>query len=433
MKNESKWQELEKIAPSDVVEALKRLNAFYDGRGIATWMANLYDPKIGGFYYSNSARDNDEFLPDLESTIQIMWWLRSNGAFETSHKRFFPEDFAKGIVRFTKAMQSEVDGCFYHPQWSNITVNVDRAGRDLRWGDGLLYMFGEQPDYDVPGGEKGIYGAPKGASKDDEEAPKRTVVADFSSSEAYTRWLEKYDETIKENSGNAHLLESMYSDIKEHGYVKETLDFLERIQEEIYEEQLAAGETPTGLFQKPVNYRAVWGLLKSMIFYNDPEFGRPMRYAKEIVATCVRVIALPPDGNYFMNDMMNQWRGIDHMLTNIRKHAPEQLEELYEVARANARELVDNTLAKIQSFKHEDGSFAYRNDGHSLSKIYGAPISLGESEGDVNASILCSSMQRAIFSCLGYPLVPICDESDGKEFLRIIAEKIENVGMNEKG
>lgn len=418
------WRELESIAPTDVVESLKRLNAFYDGRGIATWMANLYDPEIGGFYYSNSARDNDGFLPDLESTNQIMWWLRSNGAFATSHKKFFPDDFAQGIVRFTRAMQSDVDGCFYHPQWKNMTVNVDRAGRDLRWGDALLYMFGAQPDYDIPGGERGIYGAPKGKVKEEsDEPPARKVIADFSSSEAYTRWLEKYDATIKENSGNAHLLESMYSDIKEHGYVKETLDFLERIQDEVYAEQVAAGETPTGLFQKPVNYRAVWGLLKSMIFYNDSEFGRPMRYAKEIVATCVRVIALPPDGKYYMNDMMNQWRGIDHMLTNIKKHAPEQLEELYEVARASARELVDNTLAKIQPFKHDDGSFAYRSDGHSLSTIYGAPISLGESEGDVNASILCSSMQRAIFSCLGYPLVPICDESDGEEFLRIIAEK----------
>ena len=50
MKNEKQWQELEKIAPEDVVEALKKLNAFYDGRKIAVWMAGLYDPEVGGFY-----------------------------------------------------------------------------------------------------------------------------------------------------------------------------------------------------------------------------------------------------------------------------------------------------------------------------------------------------------------------------------------------
>ena len=417
------WQELEKIAPAEVVLALKKLNAFYDGRKMAEWMANLYDPEVGGFYYSNSARDTEGYLPDLESTVQLLSWTEANGAFRKPAREMIPEDIAAKLVKFAKDMQSEVDGCFYHPQWKNQTVGIARAGRDIGWGNKLIAMFGAQPDYDVPGGAKGIFGAPKGVSEKADGAPSRKIVADFSSSEAYTRWVEEFNSTIKENSGNAHNMNAMYSEIRGRGFVKETLDFLDRRQDEVYSEQLAAGEEPTGLWQKPIDYHAVWGLLKFMPFYNDAKDGREIRYAKEIVATCVKVIKLPPEGKYYMNDMMNQWRGIDSMLANVRKYHPEQLDELYAITRAHAKELVDNSLAKIQPFKRADSSFAYCQNGHSLSNIYGTPISLGAVEGDVNASGLCSSMYRGVFTCLGYPVVPLCNESDGEIFIEIIKNK----------
>lgn len=417
------WNDLEKIAPVEVVESLKKLNAFYDGRKMAVWMANLYDPEVGGFYYSNSARDHEGYLPDLESTVQLLSWLEANGAFPKPARELIPEDIAERLVKFAKDMQSEVDGCFYHPQWKNQTVGVARSGRDIGWGNKLITMFGARPDYDVPGGASGILGAPKGR-EDSATTPARKTVADFSSSEAYTKWLEEFNATIKENSGNAHNMNAMFSEIRGRGFVCETLDFLDRIQDEVYAEQTAAGETPTGLWQKPVDYHAVWGLLKYMPFYNDPKDGREIRYAKEIVATCVKVIKLPPVGRYFMNDMMNQWRGIDSMLANVRKYHPEQLEELFEITRASAKELVDNSLAKIQPFKRADSSFSYKQDGHSLANIYGTDISLGLEEGDVNATGLCSSMYRAAFTCLGYPVVHLCNEEDGEEFLRIITTRL---------
>ena len=417
------WQQLEQIAPPEVVDALKNLNAFYDGAKIADWMANLYDPEVGGFYYSNSARDTEGFLPDLESTVQLLRWVEANGAFVRPIKDMIPADIAEKLVKFAKDMQSEEDGCFYHPQWKNITVGIARSGRDIGWGNSLIKIFDAEPDYDIPGGACGRLGAPKGASVTVSQAPKRKCVADFSSSEAYTKWVEEFNATIKENSGNAHNMNAMYNEIRGRGFVKETLDFLDRIQDEVFAEQTAAGEIPTGLWQKPVDYHAVWGLLKFMPFYNDSKDGREIRYAKEIVATCVRVIKLPPVGKYFMNDMMNQWRGIDSMLANVRKYHPEQLEELFEITRAHAKELVDNSLAKIQPFKRADSSFSYKQDGHSLSDIYGTPISLGLEEGDVNATGLCSSMYRGVFTCLGYPVVPLCSEADGERFVEIIKNK----------
>ena len=417
------WEELEKIAPAEVVESLKKLNSFYDGRKMACWLAGLYDPEIGGFYYSNSARDHEGFAPDLESTVQLLAWCEANGAFRGPAKSKIPADIAEKLVKFAKDMQSDVDGCFYHPQWSHMQVGIARSGRDISWGNKLISMFDGQPNYDVPGGAKGILGAPKGVDSKNGASAARKVVADFSSHEAYAKWIAEFNSTIKENSGNAHNMNAMYSEIRGRGFVKDTLDYLDRIQDEVYREQIAAGETPTGLWQKPIDYHAVWGLLKFMPFYNDSTDGRAIKYAKEIVASCVKVIALPPVGTYYMNDMMNQWRGIVSLLGNIEKYNPELLPELFEITRANAKELVDNSLAKILPFKREDSSFSYKLDGHSLSNIYGTPISLGLTEGDVNASGLCSSMYRGVFECLGYPVVPLCDVEDGDMFIDIITHK----------
>ena len=52
---------------SGAVKVLKDMYMLYD-ENVYIWMANLYDPDIGGFYYSNSGRNTQGFLPDLEST-----------------------------------------------------------------------------------------------------------------------------------------------------------------------------------------------------------------------------------------------------------------------------------------------------------------------------------------------------------------------------
>ena len=97
----NKWEQLERIASPEVVAALKKLNAYFDGRKIAEWAANLYDPEVGGFYYSNSARDNEGYAPDLESTCQILHLLTGNGGYKSSDDAL-PDDIKQKIVDFVK-------------------------------------------------------------------------------------------------------------------------------------------------------------------------------------------------------------------------------------------------------------------------------------------------------------------------------------------
>ena len=70
-----------------VADALRAQYALYDER-FYLWLADLYNPGEydedgnplgGGFYYSNSARDTEGYLIDIESTAQTLTFLVSSG------------------------------------------------------------------------------------------------------------------------------------------------------------------------------------------------------------------------------------------------------------------------------------------------------------------------------------------------------------------
>ena len=453
-KNEQ-WAEIEAKAGAEVAAALKALYEFYDDERIVDWVANLYDPQTGGFYYSNSARDYEPFRPDIESTNFAIGAMVSFGALK--HKNDLPDSIKQKIVEYAKGLQSPTDGYFYHPQWpqGKENLNTDRYGRDLVTGDEIIKLFTYDadgdgiadrmyPNYCIPGGSKcekhsvsggrcsfpasasAVLTLPLGesaASAVSKVVPTASSHPDYSSAEAFLGWLEEYNAGVKNNSGNAHQIAELRYEIIDKGYGEVLLDYLDRIQAEIYDEQVARGETPSGVWQYTADYRAVWGLLKYMALYNESRIGRriDIKYVPYIVDTCVKVISMPPDGGYAMNDLMNQWRGIERIITNVRKYYGDaEVEKIYARVRENAVALIENTVAKIAPFKLEDGSVAYKSNGISMTTIYGVPISSGVREGDLNALVCAYGLYSSVFACMGYTAVKPFDSSDGERFVELI-------------
>jgi hypothetical protein len=125
-----------------------------------------------------------------------------------------------------------------------------------------------------------------------------------------------------------------------------------------------------------------------------------------------------------MNDLYNQWSSINSLISNVKHYAPDKLDAIHQKFRAKAPDLIDNTLKKIEPFKTAGGGFGYTSTGNSLSAIYGVPISKGLVESDVNATGLCYSLYRTVFTCLGYTIVPTCSSEDYARFIKIVtAEK----------
>ena len=456
-KSTDKWQALREVASPAEFESFKKIHDYFEPDKIIEWIAGIYDPESGAFYYSNSARDYEPFRPDVESTRQATDLLVTCGGMES--RNCLPDDVKRKILKFVNAMQSPIDGYFYHDQWpkGKDNLNTDRYGRDISSALGLINDLHIDTDGDgVEEQQYPLYCAPNGTkcarhrgtdecckfplidpasapeyaptvkSTVSTATPKAGTHPDYSSREAFTAWLNEFNGTIKENSGNAHKLSVISGEIRNHGYFDVVLDQLDKAQAEVYEEQIAAGEEPTGVWQKPINYNSVWGMLKFASYYNNPTLGRriDMKYVPHIVKTCIKVIEMPPDGNYFANGMFNQWLGITCLMRNVRKYYGEEgVQVIYDIVRENLPSLIDNSLEKIKYFRQEDGSFSYRTSGHSLEWIYGTRISHGAIEGDMNAVALICRMYEAIYECAGYPKVPLFTKEDGDRFIELIQNK----------
>ena len=515
---------------AEVYKAIKELYGFFDGDAILDWLAGLYDPNEGGFYYSNSARDFYPYRPDIESTSQALGWAISNGAFlglSTNLAERFDNtipDVALKIVNFSRSRQSSADGYFYHPQWPQGKENLqtDRYGRDLDNGNSIITTFdydknGDgkkdviyRPYYCAPNGRQCEYcysigntgkckkyvaavanvsysirsnatsalGSSVGFAVSKARSSTVSAVADtvsnqpnFSSLAAFKSWLEAYNSTVKDDSGKAHNLSALKSTIKSETKTKginfygALLDHLDRIQREVYNEQVSQGKTPSGMWQREVNFKAVWGLLKYASLYNDSEYGRPMLYPEYKVASAIEVIESDfvlkngrpvhyegSSSTVNLNDMMNQWTCINSLISNInnaRKYWNTTLktadgetytvEDVNEQFRASATSLINATIKKLEYYKVSDNVFSYTpgtllsdgtisHMGTSLAIIYGVPISMGLSESDVNGVSLISTMYRFIIKVMtggendAAVALPLCTSVDGDRFMRMLSE-----------
>ncbi len=407
--SEKKWEILKGKIGERELSALRALGEHYDGSAIIDWLAGLWDKETGGFYYANSSRDCEGFLPDIESTVQALRWCENNGAFAAlggKYAQALDEETKGRLVGFAKSLQCEEDGYFYHPQWGK-DISGAKLGRDLGWSRNLINTLGATPDH--PTALDRLKAASEGDASDN-------IPEWLSSKESYLAWLYEKSENMRVNSGSAHLINANSGQIKAAGYLELTLDYLDRMQETIYNEQLEAGELPTGLWQKPTDYRAVWGLLKYASLYGS----RPIRHQLEIARTCVNVILLPAEGDgYHMNDVYNQWSGLCSLIKNAQTHAPEMVASIYAIVRERLPEMIENSIRKILPFKQADGTYSYCM-GHSSPTTNHASVSLGLPEGDVNATALSSSMYRSVFLAAGLEVVQMCDEEDGKRFLEAL-------------
>lgn len=454
---DEKWEKIEADYGTEVATALRMLYDYYDGEGIASWVVSLFDPERGGFYYSKSARDTDGYLPDLESTSQALSVLSEIGAVPTDKlNEILPESVRAGIVEFARELQSPVDGYFYHPQWPSgkENLNTDRYGRDVQSassifhrvkydkdGDGVAEQ--QYPKYCMIDGrrcrehleteEKCVFpknGAPipEPMQNKTEEAPKPSANHPVYTSESdFLAWLTEYNSTIFKDSGRAHNLAALVNEIAIHGYQNVLIDYLDDKQEELYLEQVRLGEEPTGIWQRNIDYRAVWGVYKYLYLYNNYGRAISLKYVPLMVETCLKVISLPPLQNYAFNDLMNQWSAISEIMANVeRHHGKEEAEKILDTVRENAAELVRNSLAKMLPFKMEDGSFCNSVKGVTTPVIYGTPIAVGGiAEGNMNATHILLRMYFSICRVLGCTAVPLCDLSVGERVARLLASKIQ--------
>ena len=184
IKREENFKKLQPYMGEDAIDEIRNIYEMFDER-MLIWYASLYDPEIGGFYFSNSARDTEGFLPDIESTAQAVNFIacmsgicgkEEDGDYPITH---FPKNLSDKICNFAYNLQDE-DGYFYHPQWGK-DVSAPRRGRDCGWAWRMITPLGKKTKYLRATERKG---------RSDVEV---TLPDYLQSLDLFKEWMRKYD------------------------------------------------------------------------------------------------------------------------------------------------------------------------------------------------------------------------------------------------
>ena len=437
---EKEFQRLEGEVGKEITDELRKLYTLYDD-DIYVWLANLYDYEIGGFYFSNSGRDNPGYLPDIESTVQALGHLASGGMFVEyggSYAKGVSAEMREQLVSFAKSLQSPVDGFFYHPQWGTGIIAA-RRGRDLGWASQMLEAFGEKPLYNTPGGMKGTLGAPPGVesvnnltgrlgsssvSAVSKVIPASTLPAYLRSLDAWAQYIDSLN--LPNNSYSAgNTLAAQHNEIKAAGkeYVDYLINYLNETQipELGLWEEIAPGKDTDCDPNDRLNYANVNGLMKIASVYQY--YNVPVPNLENALLSCIKVALYPNDeGDAHVCCTYNPWVIMSIVLNGAStSEGPERVAELRAIILENAVDLIATTREKLIPHIREDGCFSYFEKALCQASQQAAVACSPTIESDVNATAICSTgILSNIFSAIGAKRVPLYYAPDREHFYSII-------------
>ncbi len=408
---EHRFDEAEAVMGKTTADALRKLVDFY-GKDWIDWLASLYDPETGSFYYSDSARDNEQFRPDCESTCQALTMLKFMGmleAYDNDYVKAFPSLMRENCLKFIKSLQSDVDGYFYHPQWGT-NIWSSRKGRDLTQSLELIKAFGGKPDYPTA--------LERLSNASSESNYKSALPAHLLSREAMLEYMEKLD--INHNShGFGHTISSQNAQIRAAGLADFVCEYINERQNK-----------ETGLWESEANYSTLSGVVKVGSCLGG--LGSYVHHGDRIVESAMNVILSDVDPQFIIY-VFNPWGGFGSAISGAataERLAAEQglvldysVNDIRAAIYARLPELIDKTVEKLSKFRKPNGSFSYEQH-RSAPTTQGVPVSLGVYEGDVNG-LACAMHYplNSIFSVLGIGRVKLCSHEDFLRFRRQIDEK----------
>ena len=392
MRNEA-FVASQSILGEEGIEALKYLYDLYDEK-IYLWLAALWEPEIGGFYFSNSGRDTEGFLPDIESTVQAIQFIGASG-LRTFNYENNEEKIKQPILRFAKGLQ-DPDGYFYHPQWGK-DISISRRGRDLTWACLIIKDYGGTFNYPTPLDKK------EGEEKSD------LLPEHLKATEKFCEYLEGLD--IKNKSYSVgNLLQAQISQIIAAG--DEFVDILTKWYE-------ANQNTENGTWSDKINYHATNGLMKICLAYTA--VGKEIPNARLAMNSIVKVIlSETPDSQ--ITSFYNPWITLKMILDNLNKFGNVELaNQLRDDLVADAPMMIKRTADKVRNFRRDDGSYSYSPAGVCKAS-QGAPVAYPlMPEGDINGNYLATvGVVRNVCITLGIPAVPLFCKEDGELFFKLI-------------
>lgn len=460
----AKVNNIEGIADA-IVSELKSTYSIYSNSGDpVVWLANLYDPVSGGFYYSNSARDNIEFAADLDSTAQALGLIESIlEGYDGTMTDYLGEEIAAKFVSFAKNMQDK-NGYFYHPQWSRklIDETPERKNIDVINALNILGVFGASPIYDTPNGVKGEGASSASAltlpfSENGVTAVSKILLLQddqmyipqyLKSAESFSDYLAAFD--IKNDT--VAVCKQLTSELPLYLAVDEKLaqegaDY--RICE-LLKQYLAKSQGYNGLWSTAASYKTISELNGFLKIYNTINASIP-RF-ESIVETILEIMRFETEPQT-INDISEAWTALYLVMNNIKSFGYETSEIVAErcvsTVYGRVADLISLTSENLLLFLREHNSFSTTLVG-SASESYGMPVAIPLTvEGDMNATLLATkNIWYSIFGVIGVGHVPVFKTSDRMMFQKTLldmgiiikneviktpAEKFDDIDIGDEG
>ncbi len=392
---EAGFASLELTFGEAAVASIRKIYSLYT-EDLYIWLANLYDPDLGGFYYSASARNNEGFLPDLESTGQALELLVNSGladGYEKKWTNMLSEKTKSELLAFARDMQDEDDGYFYHPQWGK-GINSSRRGRDAGWARDIIEGLGEEPYYkyasdrDVQSAAHRLTDRLGKSSVSAVSSVVPTASAELASEESFRAWLDS--QKISEDSYSTfNNLNSRISEIQKAGLWGFLLDYL---REKQYD---------NGLWEPTVCYNSINGLMKISTFFGRsfPNVEAALDSTLEIMS---RGVSEDLEGIVFV---YNPWVCVANLIDSCSVTAAAKYNRIL-IERSEA--LFEGTLNKLAAFRKDDGGFSYHMDKTTATSQEALVAVEGSVESDVNSTaIAISTVLKYMFNAYAvYGITP---------------------------
>ena len=446
------WKKLHEEAGGDeeadkIVEALKLMYTMYTD-DLVKWYANLYDPGMGAYYCTTSGKENEGFLPDIESTYQALHFLIFSGMLDEqggSYTKVMSNEMKERLVRFIKGMQLP-NGYFYNylktQERLDHPTGVPKRGRDLGWCTDLLRKLGAYPTYDTPNGMLG-----DGIDKNG------NPVSDFRRLEVsggeekkptgaalnYPAYLENRETMIAYLNENVPIVEHTYpagnhlnatypeymARDKAMGWLGTdkslTAGLIEWLNEKI--------NPKTGYWTGEVNFNGTNGFFKVIVIYNS--WGIPYPAIEKAIDSVLEVILgdEPSTGNICA--VYNIWSALISAKYNVINCYPASerealLAKINKTMKERGPEAILNTYKKQSGYQKPDGAFAHEvTRGNRPEEIIhhqgGIPTGLRLEEGDVDAiGKATNGIVLSIFNAYGFTPVPIYHDREWQLYKSII-------------
>jgi len=179
-----------------------------------------------------------------------------------------------------------------------------------------------------------------------------------------------------------------------------------------------------GLWHPEANYYGVNGLMKISGVYGAA--GILLPNAEKAAFAAIEAMNTSQQAGA-VTDVYNTWFAAERVLRHIRTYGGEEGERtsarLLRLLREKAPEALLVTKEKLLPFKKESGSFSYCLKASSA-RSQGCPVTHENMwEGDVNATIICSSdILNYVYASLGLSdiKVPIFGEEEMKRYIEIV-------------